>query len=397
MQLKLACADFTFPLLSHDASLELIAALGFNGVDIGLFEERSHLWPSREFANVERSARTLRRKLANLGLAAADVFLQTAPDFEPFAINHPQADRRQKARDWFLASVDYAAALGCAHITALPGVHFESETLEDSMQRSDEELAWRVEKARQRGLIFAAEAHVGSIAPDPQAALAMVQRVDGLTLTLDYTHFTRGGLADESIEPLVPYASHFHARAAQPGRIQTLLKYNTIDYARIVELLAQTDYHGWVGIEYVWVDWEGANECDNVSETVLLRDLIVREAKRLGIERVPAPGRPARTRKAFVMSVLPGQEGEYEKRHNPIWPELQAVLKDHGVHNYSIFLDPDSRKLFAYVEIEDEQQWQSIASTDVCRRWWQYMQPVMPSNPDNSPIAADLREVFHLD
>jgi L-rhamnose mutarotase len=28
-----------------------------------------------------------------------------------------------------------------------------------------------------------------------------------------------------------------------------------------------------------------------------------------------------KTRKAFVMSVNPGAEQEYEKRHNPIWPE----------------------------------------------------------------------------
>ena len=34
----------------------------------------------------------------------------------------------------------------------------------------------------------------------------------GLTLTLDYTHFTRIGLADTEVEPLVQYASHFHAR-----------------------------------------------------------------------------------------------------------------------------------------------------------------------------------------
>ena len=48
MQFKLACADFTFPLLPHDDALDLIAALGFDGVDLGMFEGRSHLQPSRE-------------------------------------------------------------------------------------------------------------------------------------------------------------------------------------------------------------------------------------------------------------------------------------------------------------------------------------------------------------
>ncbi|MCF3651654.1 L-rhamnose mutarotase [Synoicihabitans lomoniglobus] len=102
-------------------------------------------------------------------------------------------------------------------------------------------------------------------------------------------------------------------------------------------------------------------------------------------------------RQAFVMSVDPGQELEYECRHRPIWPELEAVLKAHGVHNYSIFLLPETRQLFAYAEIEDEARWQAIAQTDVCQKWWRHMGDVMPSNSDHSPVSAPLREVFHLD
>jgi L-rhamnose mutarotase len=102
-------------------------------------------------------------------------------------------------------------------------------------------------------------------------------------------------------------------------------------------------------------------------------------------------------RKAFVMSVDAGKEQEYERRHRPIWAELEAVLKQHGVHNYSIFLLPETRQLFAYAEIEDEAKWLAIAQTEVCQRWWRHMGDVMPSNPDHSPVAADLREVFHID
>ena len=101
-------------------------------------------------------------------------------------------------------------------------------------------------------------------------------------------------------------------------------------------------------------------------------------------------------RKAFVMSVNAGQETEYARRHQPIWKELEDVLRAHGVHNYSIHLHPDTRQLFAYAEIEDEARWQAIANTDVCKRWWKHMGDVMPSNPDNSPVARPLTEVFHL-
>lgn len=102
-------------------------------------------------------------------------------------------------------------------------------------------------------------------------------------------------------------------------------------------------------------------------------------------------------RKAFLMQVNPDQHAEYEKRHNPIWPELEAVFKEHGVHNYSIFLDPDTNTLFAYAEIEDEKRWASIAQTDICQKWWAHMGDIMPSNPDNSPVSKDLREIFHTD
>jgi L-rhamnose mutarotase len=101
-------------------------------------------------------------------------------------------------------------------------------------------------------------------------------------------------------------------------------------------------------------------------------------------------------RKAFRMSVHKGREEEYARRHNPIWQELADTLSAHGVRNYSIFLDPQTGDLFAYAEIESEARWEAIAQTEVCRRWWQHMQAVMPSNADGSPISTPLSEVFHL-
>jgi L-rhamnose mutarotase len=101
-------------------------------------------------------------------------------------------------------------------------------------------------------------------------------------------------------------------------------------------------------------------------------------------------------RRAFRMSVHPGCEAEYERRHSPIWPELEDVLRSHGVREYSIFLDPASCDLFAYVEIESQERWDAIAGTEACRRWWLSMSELMPSAPDPSPLAAPLREVFRL-
>jgi sugar phosphate isomerase/epimerase len=246
--------------------------LEFDGVDIGLFENRSHLWPSREFDNVDESARLLKQKLDDRGLKAADIFLQMAVDFVPYAVNQPETARRQKARDWFLKTLDYAAACDCQHVTTLPGVHFDSESYADSLARSAAELAWRVEQAKSYNIIFGIEAHIGSIVSDPESAKRLVQQAPGLTLTLDYTHFTRIGLPDAAVEPLVKYASHFHIRGARPDRLQETFARNAIDYRRVFEVMQATGYQGWMGIEYVWMDWEHCNECDNLSETILFRD-----------------------------------------------------------------------------------------------------------------------------
>ena len=102
-------------------------------------------------------------------------------------------------------------------------------------------------------------------------------------------------------------------------------------------------------------------------------------------------------RKAFVMSVNAGQEAEYEKRHRPIWPELEATLKNHGVVTYTIFLLPETRQLFGYVEFKDQAQWDDVAKTAICQKWWAHMKEVMPSNPDNSPVSTELHEVFHIE
>ena len=97
------------------------------------------------------------------------------------------------------------------------------------------------------------------------------------------------------------------------------------------------------------------------------------------------------------MSVHAGRQEEYARRHQPIWRELEEMLLAHGVRTYTIFLDPDTNDLFAYVEFASEEKWRAVASTDVCRRWWAHMCDLMPSHPDNSPVTTPLREVFHID
>jgi len=280
MRYLYACADFTFPLLPHDKVLKLIQLLGFDGVDIGLFQDRSHIQPSMISGNAAMRGRQLKEKTGDAGIAVADVFLQCDVDFMPMAINHPDGNIRAETRRRFLETVEYANACGSGHVTCLPGVYFENDA--GSLPRSHEELAWRMETAESAGLIFGVEPHLGSVADTPERAVRLVEKVPGLTFTLDYTHFVKIGLHDAEIDTLLPHASHFHARGAKPGALQTVFSENTIDYKRIIQKMKHTGYRGFIGIEYIWMEWENCNRSDNISESLMLMELMKEAEARHG-------------------------------------------------------------------------------------------------------------------
>jgi sugar phosphate isomerase/epimerase len=270
----LACADFSFPLLSFDTALDLIAALEFDGVDLGFFARSSHLDPHETLAGGRASATALADRVHSRNLVVADLFITPGTGFEALAANHPDAAERGRSRDFYRRAVELAVQIDAGHLTALPGVLFAEESKQSSFDRCTEELAWRVEAAAAAGIPFGVEPHIGSIAATPADAQAIVEATPGLTLTLDYGHFISQGYPSEEIEPLTRLASHFHARCTCPGRLQCSAKENTVDFGHVVRKMAEQGYVGAIGVEYVWIDWQRCNEVDNLSETILLRDVI---------------------------------------------------------------------------------------------------------------------------
>lgn len=99
----------------------------------------------------------------------------------------------------------------------------------------------------------------------------------------------------------------------------------------------------------------------------------------------------------FKMKLFAGQTAEYKKRHDEIWPELVASLKQTGISNYSIFLDEETNSLFGVMEVADQQTLDKLPENPVMQKWWAYMGDIMASNPDNSPVSIQLREVFFLE
>jgi len=96
------------------------------------------------------------------------------------------------------------------------------------------------------------------------------------------------------------------------------------------------------------------------------------------------------------MQLFDGFVDEYKKRHDELWPELEQLLKETGIHEYSIFLDEETNALFGVMNVEDEALLDKLPQHPVMQKWWKYMGDIMESNPDNSPVSVGLKEMFYL-
>ncbi|NPD16322.1 L-rhamnose mutarotase [Xinfangfangia sp. D13-10-4-6] len=101
-------------------------------------------------------------------------------------------------------------------------------------------------------------------------------------------------------------------------------------------------------------------------------------------------------RYAFRMQLHPGMEAEYRARHDAIWPELSQLLKEAGVSDYSIFLDPETQALFGILTRRADHQMAALPDHPVMQRWWAYMADLMQTHPGNEPVSVPLTQVFHL-
>lgn len=102
-------------------------------------------------------------------------------------------------------------------------------------------------------------------------------------------------------------------------------------------------------------------------------------------------------RNAFAMRLKPGQEAEYKKRHDELWPELKAELRKAGVSDYSIYLDPKTHTLFAFQYLADDATDNELPQQAIVQKWWHSMKDLMETNPDESPVSDPLQEMFHQD
>jgi sugar phosphate isomerase/epimerase len=286
-----SCADYAFPLLPREQRFALVRMLGFNYVDLGLFERSEGLKPGQMTATPRKFGRQLKRDLIQAGLRASNVFLQTGLTLKDSSDNVSSAIVRSRNRKAFLLTLELCSELECTHITGLPGWLQKGVEDKEAVDRAIEEVSWRHHISAGSGIRYAIKPHVDSVCSSIATVRTFLESVPGLTLTLDYGQFVSQRISSREVHTFLPNASHIHAHGAAPRRLQIALEKSQVDFGGMIRRLHKNKYSGFVAIEYLRDSWNGCNRTDNVSETILLRNRLAEYFRPEQREVLPADGR----------------------------------------------------------------------------------------------------------
>lgn len=267
----------SFPLVSFAESLRIIDMLGFRHVDLACFEGEPHIQPSAITADPNQMAEHVATLLRQYDLSCTDVFA-TFSGNPARALNDPSPAAWNQTQTDFQALLSFAQAIGAEGITILPGLTFNGESHEESLQRTIRSFVKLIDLAKPSGLRLSFEAHIGSVCPEPATALRILDTVPGLTLTFDPSHFWVQGYDWDSMRPLIEQTGHVQLRQASRTHVQSSSINGTLDIPLFLNALAQSHYKGGICTEYIYKDWEGCKNVDVLSETIILKDFLLEKS-----------------------------------------------------------------------------------------------------------------------
>jgi sugar phosphate isomerase/epimerase len=166
-------------------------------------------------------------------------------------LSAPDADRRNKAVENHKKWVDAAAELGCHAIRVNTGEHY-SPTDVGTVAEACTKLT---EYGERHNIKIICENH-GGPSSNPDAMIALMKAVNKPTFgTLpDFGNFPRAGRNGpyqidiyDAIARMMPYAKGVSAKSYN---FDGSGHETSLDYARILKIVTDAGYHGFVGIEY---------------------------------------------------------------------------------------------------------------------------------------------------
>ncbi|MEM6280629.1 MAG: sugar phosphate isomerase/epimerase [Chloroflexota bacterium] len=263
--MQFACHTWGFNDLPLNEALGTIARLGFRYVDIG---SGPHLDVVQAAEEPEQVAKSIRAYLDRYNLQLSDLYLMLP------RITVEDADRRNHERKSFEALLPFAVALGTPGVTVSPGLRGQGDT-DEAFGRSVTALMQFVKLGAEHDLTISIEPHMDSVAQTPDEALDILDAVDGLRLTLDWSHLVTQGIRPDAATTLLPRVRHVQVRQAAPMRLQTPFSQGVLDLERVMTLLLSAGYDGVVAVEHLLTEgWHGATAIDPVAEAITTRDAL---------------------------------------------------------------------------------------------------------------------------
>ena len=272
--MHLTLSNHSFEYLNLEGTLGLAKAIGFRGVDIAGFHNRGRcsLEPDAVGADPQEYADQLKNILDKYELKAFDFFPQFGSSLDERSFNDPNPKIRDKNLTSLTGIITFCKCVGIPGFTISPGIHHPNKSFEENLETTIESMVNLINVGRDQEVTVRFEPHVQSVVDTPERALLLLQATPGSMVTLDYSHFIMQYIPEERIHPLLAYTDHFHIRSARPGKLQSRLDENTIDFIDIADRLDRLAYKGCLSLEYVYMDWYDCNQIDCLTETILTKD-----------------------------------------------------------------------------------------------------------------------------
>jgi sugar phosphate isomerase/epimerase len=263
--MKLSLTSWSLPACTLQEAADISKALGVHALDVGLFY-RSALDRNEIIADPQSVA----DKVRGLGIAIPNYYHLFGSDLAdrnlamPGTIEQNLADFEQVMRFCDLTDIPT--------VFVLPGLVNPGQSRNDALLESARSLNALMRVAARSKTVLTIEAHVHSYLESPSMVLQLLERVEGLKLTLDYAHFACLGYRQEEVDTLAPHAAHVHLRQARPGVLQAKSSEGTINMNAMFGTLRDSGYQGALSLEYVHQDYMATRFDDVLTETISLRD-----------------------------------------------------------------------------------------------------------------------------
>lgn len=217
-----ACSTLCFSRLSLEDTLRTIREMRFTKGDLAVHAGGPHLTPAEVLADPARVAQRL--KAGNLPLAA--IHLDTGPA-EP-----------ARARD------QLRAAARLARVSATPLLTVPAAAAGSDFDAEVARLREWVKLTAAEGVILTVETHAAAVTADPLGAAELCNRVPGLFLTLDPSHYLVGPHGPVNYDALYPLVRHVRLRdtGTAAGQFQVRVGQGEVEYGRVVAQLERFRY-----------------------------------------------------------------------------------------------------------------------------------------------------------